>query len=72
MAEGERDRIRRLQREGTDVAIQNRTVFGRPKVTVTEEFKHEYDRRKTKEITSVKAMKEIGVKKNAFYKLAKR
>lgn len=39
MAEEERDRIRKLQREGIDVALQNGTIFGRPKVTVTEEFK---------------------------------
>ena len=33
MAEEERDRIRKRQREGIDVALQNGIVFGRPKVT---------------------------------------
>jgi len=33
MADEERDRIRKRQREGIDVALQNGTVLGRPKVT---------------------------------------
>lgn len=35
MAEEERKRIRKRQREGIDVALQNGVVFGRPKVAVT-------------------------------------
>ena len=71
MAEEERDRIRKRQREGIDVALQNGTIFGRPKVTVTEEFKEVYACWKSGEITAVKAMEEIGVKKTTFYKLVK-
>ncbi|PZX02882.1 DNA invertase Pin-like site-specific DNA recombinase [Psychrobacillus insolitus] len=71
MAEEERDRIRKRQREGIDVALQNGTVFGRPKVTVTEEFKEAYASWKSGEITAVKAMQEIGVKKTTFYKLVR-
>ncbi|MER2169183.1 MAG: recombinase family protein [Psychrobacillus psychrodurans] len=71
MAEEERDRIRKRQREGIDVALQNGTVFGRPKVTVTDEFKEAYTRWKSREITAVKAMQEIGVKKTSFYKLVR-
>ena len=44
MAEEERERIRKRQREGIDVALQNGVLFGRPKVTVTEEFKKAYAR----------------------------
>ncbi|CAH0323979.1 Putative transposon Tn552 DNA-invertase bin3 [Peribacillus simplex] len=36
MAEEQRDRIRKRQREGIDVALQNGVPFGRPKVQVTE------------------------------------
>ena len=72
MAEEERDRIRKRQREGIDVALQNGTIFGRPKVTVTEEFKEAYASWKSGEITAVKAMQEIGVKKTTFYKLSQR
>ena len=71
MAEEERDRIRKRQREGIDVALQNGTIFGRPKVTVTEEFKEAYTRWKSGEITAVKTMQEIGVKKTTFYKLVR-
>ena len=71
MAEEERERIRKRQREGIDVALQNGIVFGRPKVKVTAEFKQAYDRWKLKEITAVKAMQEIGVKKTTFYKLVR-
>jgi DNA invertase Pin-like site-specific DNA recombinase len=72
MAEEERERIRKRQREGIDVALQNGIVFGRPKVMVTEDFKKVYARWKTKEITAVKAMEEIGVKKTTFYKLVRK
>ncbi|MBA9028333.1 DNA invertase Pin-like site-specific DNA recombinase [Peribacillus huizhouensis] len=44
--------------EGIDLAMQNGTVFGRPKVEVTEEFRVVYDRWKAGEMTAVKAMKE--------------
>ncbi|MER2078076.1 recombinase family protein [Psychrobacillus psychrotolerans] len=71
MAEEERHRIRKRQREGIDVALQKGTIFGRPKVTVTEEFKAAYASWKSGEITAVKAMQEIGVKKTTFYKLVR-
>ncbi len=71
MAEEERDRIRKRQREGIDLAMQNGTVFGRPKVEVTEEFREVYDRWKAGEMTAVKAMEELNVKKTTFYKLVK-
>jgi len=53
------------------VALQNGILFGRPKVMVTEDFKKMYARWKTKEITAVKAMEEIGVKMTTFYKLVR-
>ncbi|MGY3314406.1 DNA invertase Pin-like site-specific DNA recombinase [Peribacillus simplex] len=71
MAEEERDRIRKRQREGIDVALRNGVPFGRPKAQVTEEFKEVYDFWKAGEMTAVKAMAELGVKKTTFYKLVK-
>ncbi|MFE4706919.1 hypothetical protein ACWGJQ_23205 [Peribacillus simplex] len=53
------------------MALQNGVPFGRPKATVTEEFKQFYDLWKSGEITAVKAMAELGVKKTTFYKLVK-
>ena len=71
MAEEERKRIRTRQREGIDLALQNGVAFGRPKATVTEEFKQIYHRWKSGEMTAVKAMEELGIKKTTFYKLVK-
>lgn len=53
------------------MTLQIDTVFGRPKVTVTEEFKEAYARWKSREITAVKAMQENEVKKTTFYKLVR-
>jgi DNA invertase Pin-like site-specific DNA recombinase len=71
MAEEERDRIRKRQLEGIDVALRKGVVFGRPKVQVTEEFKEVYDCWKAGEITAVKSMEELVVKKTTFYELVK-
>jgi DNA invertase Pin-like site-specific DNA recombinase len=69
--ERERDRIRKRQREGIDIALQNGVKFGRPRIEVTEEFKHVYRLWKAGEITAVKAMRELGLKKTTFYRLVK-
>ncbi|KON90319.1 DNA recombinase [Sporosarcina globispora] len=67
--EEERERIRKRQREGIDLALKNGVAFGRPKAQVTEEFKEVYNRWKAGEMPTVKAMDELGVKKTTFYKL---
>ncbi|MEW4281711.1 recombinase family protein [Priestia megaterium] len=71
MAQEERDRIRKRQREGIDVALTKGISFGRPKAQVSEEFIEAYNRWKQKEITAVQAMKEANIKKTTFYKLVK-
>jgi len=71
MAEEERQRIRKRQREGIDLALQNGIQFGRPAVFVSEEFKEVYRKWKAKELTAVEAMRKAGVKKTSFYKLVK-
>ncbi|ANU17139.1 recombinase family protein [Planococcus maritimus] len=71
MAEEERERIRKRQREGIDLALQNGIQFGRPTVFISEEFKEVYRKWKAKELTAVQAMQEAGVKKTSFYKLVK-
>jgi DNA invertase Pin-like site-specific DNA recombinase len=71
MAEEERDRILKRQREGIDAALQNGVKFGRPKTELNEEFIEIYNRWKTGELTAVKAMTEAGIKKTTFYKLVK-
>lgn len=71
MAEEERQRIRKRQREGIDLALQNGIQFGRPAVFVSEEFKEVYRKWKSKELTAVEAMQKAGVKKTSFYKLVR-
>lgn len=71
MAEEERERIRKRQREGIDLALQKGIQFGRPTVFVSEEFKEVYRKWKAGELSAVEAMQEAGVKKTSFYKLVK-
>ena len=71
MAEEEREHIRKRQREGIDLALQNGIQFGRPAVYVSEEFKEVYRKWKSGELTAVQAMQEAEVKKTSFYKLVR-
>ena len=71
MAEEERERIRKRQREGIDLALQNGIQFGRTPVLVSDEFKEVYRKWKARELTAVEAMQEAEVKKTSFYKLVK-
>ncbi|WP_211656310.1 recombinase family protein [Planococcus alpniumensis] len=71
MAEEERERIRKRQREGIDLALQNGIRFGRSPVLASEEFKVVYRKWKAGELTAVEAMKELKIKKTTFYKLVR-
>ncbi|MCG1010921.1 recombinase family protein [Salinicoccus sp. ID82-1] len=71
MAEEERERIRKRQREGIDLALRNGIQFGRPPVSISEEFKEVYSKWKAKELSAVEAMQESGIKKTSFYKLVR-
>jgi DNA invertase Pin-like site-specific DNA recombinase len=71
MAQEERDRIRKRQRERIDAALNKGVSFGRPKAQVSKEFIEVYNRWKQTEITAVQAMKEANLKKTTFYKLVK-
>ncbi|CAH0324290.1 recombinase family protein [Priestia megaterium] len=71
MAQEERDRIRKRQREGIDAALNKGVSFGRPKAQVSKEFIEVYNRWKQTEITAVQAMEKANLKKTTFYKLVK-
>lgn len=71
MAEEDRNRIRKSQREGIDTALKNGVKFGRPEIEISEEFVDVYNRWKAGELTAVAAMQKAGVKKTSFYKLVK-
>jgi len=71
MAEEERDRIRKRQHEGIDLALEIGSQFGRPAVFVSEEFKEVYRKWRAGKLTAVEAMQEAGVKKTSFHKLVR-
>jgi DNA invertase Pin-like site-specific DNA recombinase len=71
MAQEERERIRKRQREGIDVALKKGVQFGRPKVEPTDEFHKAYGKWKGGEITATAAIDEAGMKRTTFYKLVK-
>lgn len=72
MAEEERNRINKRQREGIDLALKRGVKFGRPEVKISEEFEQIYNRWKNGEITAVKAMELSGLKKTTFYSRVKK
>jgi DNA invertase Pin-like site-specific DNA recombinase len=69
MAQEERERIRKRQREGIDVALKKGVQFGRPKAEPTDQFNEAYRRWKAGEITATAAIDEAGMKRTTFYKL---
>ena len=69
MAEKERQKIKQRQREGIDIAKAKGVKLGRPAVEYPSNWTEAYTSWKSKEITAVKAMELLGLKKNTFYKL---
>lgn len=72
MAEQERNNIRSRQAEGIAAAKSKGLKFGRPGVEYPGNWKDIYDKWKVGEITAVKAMELLNLKKNSFYNLVKR
>lgn len=71
MAEREREMINKRQAEGIAEAKKDGVVFGRPKVSITDEFKQAYNEWKQGSITAVEAMKRVDMKPNTFYRRVK-
>ncbi|MBT2700386.1 recombinase family protein [Bacillus sp. ISL-40] len=71
LAEEERERIKKRQREGIDVAQQNGIKFGRPKAELTNAFITVYKEWKAERITATEAMKIADLKRTTFYKLVR-
>jgi DNA invertase Pin-like site-specific DNA recombinase len=71
MAQEERKRIRKRQREGIDVALKKGIKFGRPIAVPTNEFFEAYHKWKSGEITATVAIELAGMKRTTFYKLVK-
>lgn len=69
LSEFERETIRERQKEGIEIAKKQGKFKGRQKQEIDKEkFKEIYDRWKAGEITAVKAMQVLGLKKNTFYR----
>lgn len=71
VAEQERKKIRQRQAEGIAVAKAKGKTFGRPKIETSENFIKTYNKWKSGEITAVKAMKLLDMKKTTFYRRVK-
>jgi DNA invertase Pin-like site-specific DNA recombinase len=73
MAQQERTNIRTRQAEGIAVlkSKNNGKGIGRPKADYPKEWQEAYTKWKSKELTAVKTMEQLGLKKNTFYKLVK-
>ena len=74
LAEKERQKIKQRQREGIQ-ALKNRNGgkgIGRPCIDYPKNWEEVYKQWKAKEITGVKAMELLSLKKNSFYKLIKK
>lgn len=71
MAEENRNTIRKSHRESIGTVQKNSVRFGCRKVETPEEFVDVYNRWKSEEITAVRAMQLLNIKKTTFYKLVK-
>jgi DNA invertase Pin-like site-specific DNA recombinase len=71
LAEEERERIKKRQRESIDVALKKGVQFGRLKSGITDLFIEVYKEWKTGELTATEAMKRADMKRTTLYKLVK-
>ena len=71
VAEKERQSIRVRQRQGIDSALAKGVHFGKEKIQRPDNWDEVYSRWKSNEITAIDAMKELGLKKNTFYRIVK-
>ena len=71
IAEQERNTIRTRQTEGIAIAKAKGKHLGRPKAEYPKNFELYYTKWKNGDITAVKAMELLGLKRTTFYKLVK-
>ncbi len=69
--EQERITIRNRQREGIEAAKKKGKVFGRPKVSRSDNFEEIYRMWKNGEFTAVAAMKKLELSSSTFYRMVK-
>lgn len=74
VAENERTEILKRQREGIAAARRDPErwkIYGRPMITIPQNFPEVYERWQNNEITAVKAMQLLNLRKTTFYKFVK-
>ena len=71
VAELERDYIKERQREGIELAKLQGKYRGRKKIGLPKNWAEIYPLWKSREITGAKAMSDMNLKRNTFYKLVK-
>ena len=71
VAEKERANIRSRQAQGIASAKSNNVKFGRPIISRPENWDEVYSLWQSGQITATTAMKQLGLKRSTFYKLAK-
>lgn len=72
LAEQERVMIRQRQQEGIEAAKLKGKHLGRPQIKKPENWDEVYEKWRCGEITAVKAMGEMGLKRSTFYSLMQR
>lgn len=72
VAQQERLTIRQRQREGIEAAKKRGKHLGRPVVNQPENFEQVYSKWKAGKITAKSAMRESGLKKSTFYRMAEK
>ena len=71
IAEFERANMLERQREGIAIAKEQGKYKGRKKIDYPSNWEEVYSKWKNREITGTKAMEELNLKRNTFYKLIK-
>ena len=71
LAEEERNRIKKRQREGIDIAKKKGKHLGRPKFEITSEFIEAYEKWQKGETTAVAAYKSLDMNRTTFYRRVK-
>ena len=74
VAENERVEILKRQKEGIEAARRDPErwkIYGRPMVTIPENFPEVYEKYSNNEITAIKAMQLLNLRKTTFYKFVK-